>query len=451
MMGDKTMKKHITLKKIILPIVLLVFGSFMGMLLLVLTYQIPVERMHKHIKESVYVFNHEDAAYYFAGNATDLNSDSFQLLAAGNGIDGNAWKNAANIWIPQMNGKSPAELVCTIYRQEIPVDSYGTSYARYWHGYLILLKPLLLIFNYMELRYLMIAVEITLFLLDGVLLFQKYGMQYVFAFLTFYLFLNPLVVASSLNYSTDIILAFGGTTVVMVGFHFWQKHAYAICLLFMALGMVTSYMDLLTAPCLTLCIPLITFLTGQWIYYDEIDCADMRQCGHKDGVFIYISSLIGGIVGWAFGYIGMWAGKLVIGSCIVGRNLWTEAVATAKWRMSNFSDNIVLTTKQVIDSNISEISIVFWFLFVAIIFLVILSGSFSTHSIHRYGVKIDMMYVFSMILMIMVPFLWYNVAKNHSYQHCWFTYRELGITIYAIVLLAIYIGNYRKRYKHDDY
>lgn len=38
------------------------------------------------------------------------------------------------------------------------------------------------------------------------------------------------------------------------------------------------------------------------------------------------------------------------------------------------------------------------------------------------------------LLIAIIPFVWYMVLANHSYVHYWFTYRELAIFIFAILV-----------------
>lgn len=49
------------------------------------------------------------------------------------------------------------------------------------------------------------------------------------------------------------------------------------------------------------------------------------------------------------------------------------------------------------------------------------------------------------------PFFWYIVFRNHSYIHYWFTYREIGISIFAIgCLLSTFFSTKLSR-KEEDY
>ncbi len=36
------------------------------------------------------------------------------------------------------------------------------------------------------------------------------------------------------------------------------------------------------------------------------------------------------------------------------------------------------------------------------------------------------------------PILWYIVLANHSYMHFWFTYRSLGVTVFAVLSFMMY-------------
>ena len=43
------------------------------------------------------------------------------------------------------------------------------------------------------------------------------------------------------------------------------------------------------------------------------------------------------------------------------------------------------------------------------------------------------------ILVISIyPILWYIVLANHSYMHFWFTYRSLGVTVFAVLSFMMY-------------
>ena len=46
--------------------------------------------------------------------------------------------------------------------------------------------------------------------------------------------------------------------------------------------------------------------------------------------------------------------------------------------------------------------------------------------------------VSSILLIALMPFVWYIILKNHSQMHCWFTYRNLSITVYTVLAFIGY-------------
>ena len=50
----------------------------------------------------------------------------------------------------------------------------------------------------------------------------------------------------------------------------------------------------------------------------------------------------------------------------------------------------------------------------------------------------------TILLIELMPFVWYIVLKNHSQMQCWFTYRNLSITVYAILAFIGYSINFEK-------
>ena len=45
--------------------------------------------------------------------------------------------------------------------------------------------------------------------------------------------------------------------------------------------------------------------------------------------------------------------------------------------------------------------------------------------------------VLSFAVVILLPFAWYAVLKNHSYVHDYMTYRNLAVTIFATLCFFV--------------
>ena len=52
------------------------------------------------------------------------------------------------------------------------------------------------------------------------------------------------------------------------------------------------------------------------------------------------------------------------------------------------------------------------------------------------------------LLIGLMPFIWYMILKNHSQIHCWFTYRNLSITVYVILVFIGYSIDSKKTKYH---
>ena len=131
------------------------------------------------------------------------------------------------------------------------------SYARYWHGYLIWLRPLLLVTDITGVRVVQYLVLAVLFAAVAVLLRRRCGLRAAVWFAV-----SQLVVTA---FSDDV------------------------CLALLVLGVVTSFCDLLVTPVLTLGLPLVCWLLEP----QQRLRAGTRQCG----------IVVGGSLTWGVGYL----------------------------------------------------------------------------------------------------------------------------------------------------
>lgn len=90
------------------------------------------------------------------------------------------------------------------------------DYPRYWHGYVLILRPLLYIMNYGDIRVLNCFFQIALFVLTALLLWKRLEKKrYILALLTSYVLLMPVALLFSLQYSWIFYVIFGGILFVI--------------------------------------------------------------------------------------------------------------------------------------------------------------------------------------------------------------------------------------------
>lgn len=143
------------------------------------------------------------------------------------------------------------ETIGTLMRYLDGEDVPTESYARYWHGYLAALKPLLMVMNLNSIRVLNMYAQLALVLWTGGAVVRRGLSRHVLALFAAYASLCPAAVMQSLQYSTAFYVAFGAMAVLL-----WTDGRMNDALFFMAVGMLTSFVDFLTYPIATLGLPL---------------------------------------------------------------------------------------------------------------------------------------------------------------------------------------------------
>lgn len=179
-------------------------GIFLGAVLLVFSFCLPEEPMQNHLRESIptltkYLGTSEMIVGYqssFDGSFTDglmlqnaVYDEGHTLLEKAMGIYRNGWEN--DLWYPRET--------LVEYLSGVATEEY--SYARYWHGYLVALKPMLMLFNLEEIYFFnQIAQALLLLFVVGALV-KKNKTKYAVCYGITYLFLVPVVMPMTLSLS----------------------------------------------------------------------------------------------------------------------------------------------------------------------------------------------------------------------------------------------------------
>lgn len=423
------LKKSRLLVKLSLLYISLLFAAYF---LLCLAYSLPTGNMYKHVKESKEIFEVEGAypvimrGHYNTllksalGLPEDLSvnldskldnfTDGLMLLEASFHSSHSPFIAAILNEHAFIKDNDPVETLITIHSDE-NTEFEAATYARYWHGYEIFLKPLLMMFNYQEIRYIIMAVQIILLITVITLLAYKHMIKEIVPFACMYLFLNPIALSLSLQFSMMFIIVL----MQFIVFLLWEsKYKYGRNLWiyhFFIIGCLTSYMDFLTYP-------FVTFgITGGYLIF--------RYCKTlKDSLVSFVKSGIA----WSLGYILMWGGKWIGGSILSGTNIVRDALLTIQGRTSYTGADGAITYFDVLAKNIY---VKFDYLFYATVFLIIcvIIALF-------YKIKFPKKYIIFLIFAVL-PCIWYLITANHSYVHAYFTYRELAVSVYALCSLAV--------------
>ncbi len=295
------------------------------------------------------------------------------------------------------------------------------GYTHYWGGYQVILKPLLLIFDYSDILVINMILQ-TLLAALIVLGMYKTGKKYVILpFLAAVLSMMPITAAVCLQLCDIYYIALAGAALIV-----WRREKIGedrMGMVFLLLGMATSYFDFLTYPLVSLGLPLVIFLA----YLDKASLIKR----------IFYTGLCS--IKWCVGYLGMWAGKWILGSILLPESGSLEAaIGAIRYRGSNLSsDNERLTVLSVLLKNM-------------IVYLrwpvMLLIGGAALYLISRIILckgllKKNISRMLPYAIVCLYPPVWYMLAKNHSYEHAFMAYRELIITTFAGLCMLAEAGS----------
>lgn len=295
----------------------------------------------------------------------------------------------------------------TIENLERTLEGSNTTYyeySRYWHGYMIYLRPLLALFDYTQIRVILQSIIIILSVILMYLSYKKINIYALIATIFTLVISNFCFIGMSIQYSSAFIIMILASIYIILE----HKHIKDITQVFFIIGILTSFFDLLTTPLITLGIPLI-----YWIVLKNIeDKVDLKT------VFRIIAY-------WGIGYGVMWISKWIISDCLYQTGTITRALekvtllSNSKEEVApNFIETIAKNIKYIINKEI---------LYSIIILSIILSF------MNKKDIKRKTPY----IIIAIIPFIWFILIKNHSYVHARFTCRNLLLTIFSLSILIL--------------
>ncbi len=404
------MKKIVTFIKMIL---ILLGCTCLGTLMLFLVYLLPVDSMNGHLKESVSIFEFEGTypeLVSWCTSSLDNWTDAIMLLSAAYTGDDATIDKVLMVYTERLAlEKEPTESLIKRYKESAN-EFIVNQYSRYWHGYLLFLKPLLSIMSYGEIRVLNLYLQLTVIFVLLFVICQKGYNNYVFPIFLLMGMLPILPTAYSMQYSSVFYIFMVGLIILFLKFSKWHNTDKMV-MYFMMLGVSTSYFDILTYPLVTFGIPIC-------IYF----CISENTNFSESIKYLLLYGFA-----WGMGYGGMWGSKWIVVSIFTNQNIALDVLGAIKTRTS-------MTAGWGDEINILEMLFCNFKAFTRnpfIIFVIM----FCIHKINQIvkfsnGKKEYMIF----IVISFLPVLWYIAIPNHSMTHWWlFTYKELLITAFAIL------------------
>lgn len=302
------------------------------------------------------------------------------------------------------------------------------EYARYWHGYLIILRPLLILLNITQIRNLFSIIFIILGVILLYKLYKKIDLGTAFIFLLGFIISDYFYISNSIQ-GTFVYLIATTASIILLSRDIKDKPMF-----FMIVGGLASFLDLLTVPIITLGIPLLIY--------------SALQFKEKYDFKIVLVEILKYCIFWGIGFLGVWFIKWALVDLLYNKGLIQTSINQFMYRTES-SGNVPLNFLEILNRNLFLVKKVFSISIVMAIICTFLK-------ISKLGnMKNIFLNVKEVIIYLIIGFIvicWYFIFKQHSYQHFFFTYRNFWIISTSVLLIIYNILRIDKNYigKKDD-
>lgn len=397
-------------------LVLLVAGISVGYVLLLFVYLLPTEPMRAHLAEAAVVLSGEREYHRVIPGVVSTQLDNYtDSWMMGNAVYDSprpVYERALTCTSADFGGGPLDGLVRYLGAEK---GYREVDYTRYWHGYLVLLKPFFLLFDYADLRVFNVIVQLLLvFLIFRA--FSKAGYELeAWGYVLSVLFMMPVVIPLSIQFSVIFYLT-NFSVLVLLKAYDWIVEQNGLLLYFQLIGMCASYFDLLTYPTASLGVPLVCILL----------------LGADRDSWTKVKNVVSLSVSWGFGYGAMWAGKWILSTLVLRDNVMANALSQILLRASHTQNGERLT---VLDTWLRNVEFYFekpYLILIALCLAAVFAGIFRSRG-QLADVCIDSI---PFLLVAVMPFMWYALAGQHSYEHHWFTFRGLVTTVFACMCIC---------------
>lgn len=399
----------ITMFKYIVSVIAM---AVVGLLLLCLVYLIPTERIFENASKA----NSESwkpGEYLIDGmECTYLNNytDALMLNTASCKGEGSILNRAMAVYsyAYEENDFNSFRRFCN----KEP-GYYLQQNSRYWNGYLVFLKPLLLLFSYQGIRIVCLVVTSVLLVVSFIKMLISSISKFSYAYLVTVISMIPVTMALDMFYCGVYLILLISMLVLIP---FIEKKSAKIDFVMLTIGAITSFIDLISFPLVTMVFPLIL----------------IEVSNSEDQMTKRVGRVISNAWAWVCGYIGLWGLKWILASIIMQENIIGEAAGKILFRTSgsNISGERV-GRFEVLGINLSDYFNIFTIGCIAVFLIVMLILILSKRYVFS---GIQNKYILVVLAGIMLfPVIWLMLKANHSFIHHWMTHRELSGSLFAIL------------------
>jgi hypothetical protein len=429
----------------------------------------PRGKLDEHLKEASALLSKEGLSWMPFGTMPPLTaeSDAIMLNTTGNLNTNEPLRSAMRMdiaYLPEDTANDLSNLENFLEGRTAEKRSYG----RYWHGYTAILRPLLSVMAFSDVRKLTFFCLMALFSAATILLVRRVDGVAALGFaLAMALGGFPLP-AFGMHYTPVLVTALALMCAIL---HWDVKDKESLIRLFLLAGSLSAFLDLLTTPVITFTLPFLALLLPDLERQPRWDWRRVK------------SILLLGVV-WSAGYLLTWAAKWVLADLVLGEGIVYDALNQIRLRTGGaegmtFFDKMLAIVKniyvmlpfsvavsggkrmsEVIAAVIYQIrdaenlnwfekltlmikdvssllpSSIFWGLIVTSLVLLVYSVIIISLAADRKKRQpIGALGYFSLAFLFLIPYFWYFVTANHATIHYFFTFRNQIPSVWLFLIL----------------
>ncbi|MDR3340618.1 MAG: hypothetical protein LBT25_11125 [Candidatus Symbiothrix sp.] len=400
------------------------------LLALYISAALPSEKIKANIKESAQIIEAQSdwsyPVFFNAGYPLSINygTDAVMMNIIYNvdsqaplkSVLSNKYTGAYDFYVCMPN------LMATV-NEDAP---YEYNYARYWHGYIVFLRPLFNFFNYIEIS----SINIFLFTLLAFLLIvctaKKIGYWAAITLGLSLIYINFWCIPLALTYLLTFYMVLISALIILI---FDIKKEITYLKLIFIIGSLTSFFDLSTSPVVTLGIPLIFIVMKQEAYI-------RKQSFMQVLLFLFKFAFC-----WGLGYALTWLMKPVIATVFIP-DIISDFVQQILFRMNGegiYRDDFINEGGTGVNFFLYRIyamyrnfKAMFFDLYTLPTLLISVLLFVNLLIFSKKNGILSVFYTY--VLIACIPYAWYFIAANHSYMHPMFVYRIQMITVFSVLL-----------------
>ena len=302
-------------------------------------------------------------------------------------------------------------------------ETGNCEYARYWHGSILIIRPLLMFLNIKQI-YILSAIVLGIFYIW--LLYEIAKRSKMLAIITFIasVMINIFITPFCLEYYWTILLMLITSIVALKKEKQGNSKLYY---LFFITGICTCFFDFLTTETLTFTVPLILTLL---VRYKDNRNEELKE---------EIKFILKAVMVWGLGYVSMWLVKWGLSAIALETSI-TELVRDKALLRVN-GEIYDVTTKSMYQGAILKnlyalfpINIVkrkYKLIMPIVLIIVIFMCLFD-----KKRLKKDK-FLLEILMIILIPYVRYLILANHSYKHYFFTFRAQMVTVIGLLFIMI--------------